>query len=80
MQTPEPLGSSEDNEAIIVKADEVDEAGADISTISPENASESEFTDRIETRRALGLGDGRTHLSRRAPRKRETLFFKFNST
>ena len=42
----------EDNEAIIVKADEVDEAGADISTISPTDASESEFNARIETRRA----------------------------
>ena len=58
MQTPEPLGPSEDNEAIIVKADEVDEAGADISTISPENASESEFTDRIETRRAQDAQPG----------------------
>ena len=43
----EPL----DPDAIIVKADEVDEAGADISAISPTNASESEFNDRIESRR-----------------------------
>ena len=58
MQNTESLGVSEDNEAIIVKADEVDEAGADISTISPENASESEFTDRIESRRAQDAQPG----------------------
>ena len=53
MDDTEPLGPSEESDAIIVKADEVDEAGADISTISPtENSSESEFTDRIESRRA----------------------------
>lgn len=45
-------GTVDESEAIIVKADEVDEAGADISTISPTDSSESEFTDRIETRRA----------------------------
>ena len=46
-------GAKEDSEAIIVKADEVDEAGADISTISPQNASDpSEFNARIESRRA----------------------------
>ncbi|KAG8531971.1 uncharacterized protein KY384_003607 [Bacidia gigantensis] len=40
-------------DAIIVRADEVDEAGADISTISPtETSSESDFNARIENRRA----------------------------
>ena len=40
-------------DAIIVKADEVDEAGADISTISPTStSSETDFTTRIENRRA----------------------------
>lgn len=51
-------GVVNDNEAIIVKADEVDEAGADISTISPSDSSESEFTDRIETRRAQDAQSG----------------------
>ena len=48
----------DEGDAIIVKADEVDEAGADISTISPTHSSESEFTDRIETRRALDAQSG----------------------
>ena len=52
MEYVESSGTSEDSDAIIVKADEVDEAGADISTISPTDASESEFNARIETRRA----------------------------
>ena len=52
MAYTEPLGASEENDAIIVKADEVDEAGADISTISPADGSESEFNARIESRRA----------------------------
>ena len=39
MEYTEPLGASEENDAIIVKADEVDEAGADISTISPVDGS-----------------------------------------
>ena len=52
MEYTEPLGASEGNDAIIVKADEVDEAGADISTISPADGSESEFNARIESRRA----------------------------
>ena len=52
MEYTEPLGASEENDAIIVKADEVDEAGADISTISPADGSESEFNARIESRRA----------------------------
>lgn len=42
----------EETSAIIVKADEVDEAGADISTISPRNSSGAEFDERIESRRA----------------------------
>ena len=58
MQDPEPQGAAEESDAIIVKADEVDEAGADISTISPTNATESEFTDRIETRRAQDAKPG----------------------
>lgn len=52
MDYTEPDGSSEERDAIIVKADEVDESGADISTISPTDAPESEFTERIESRRA----------------------------
>ena len=52
MEYAEPAGVNEDSDAIIVKADEVDEAGADISTISPTDESESEFNARIETRRA----------------------------
>ena len=47
------MADSEDGDAIIVKADEVDEAGADISAISPTDATESEFTERIESRRAF---------------------------
>ena len=38
--------------AIIVKADEVDEAGADISTISLADTSPADFDERIESRRA----------------------------
>ena len=52
MDYTEPDGHNEDGDAIIVKADEVDESGADISTISPTDAPESEFTERIESRRA----------------------------
>ena len=52
MDYTEPDGPSDDGDAIIVKADEVDESGADISTISPTDAPESEFTERIESRRA----------------------------
>lgn len=52
MDFPEPLRGPEEPEAIIVKADEVDEAGADISTISPTDTTPSEFEARIETRRA----------------------------
>lgn len=43
--------SAEEHSAIIVKADEVDEAGADISTISRRNSSSAEFDERIESRR-----------------------------
>ena len=46
------MTSSEEQDPIIVRADEVDDAGADISTISSTDASESEFTERIESRRA----------------------------
>ena len=52
MDYTEPIEASEASDAIIVKADEVDEAGADISTISPNDASASEFNARIESRRA----------------------------
>lgn len=51
MDYVQPSSASGESDAIIVKADEVDEAGADISTISPTDASESEFNARIETRR-----------------------------
>ena len=52
MEFPTPQVEPVETEAIIVKADEVDEAGADISTISPTDTSESEFNARIESRRA----------------------------
>ena len=53
MDLKHPTVGTSDTEAIIVRADEVDEAGADISTISPQTASdESDFNDRIESRRA----------------------------
>ncbi|KAK4690707.1 hypothetical protein P7C71_g6148, partial [Lecanoromycetidae sp. Uapishka_2] len=54
MEDANTSASSQDSEAIIVKADEVDEAGADISTISPNDATESEsdLNARIESRRA----------------------------
>ena len=42
----------ENTTAIIVKADEVDEAGADISTISLADSSPADFDERIESRRA----------------------------
>ena len=42
----------ETTNAIIVKADEVDEAGADISTISLADSSPADFDERIESRRA----------------------------
>lgn len=54
MEYAEPVGEGEatDPNAIIVKADEVDESGADISTISPTDTTDSEFNERIESRRA----------------------------
>ena len=52
MDCTELDGPNEEGDAIIVKADEVDESGADISTISPTDTSELEFTERIESRRA----------------------------
>ena len=58
MEYTEPLGASEENEAIIVKADEIDEAGADISTITPNDASESDFNARIESRRTQDAQTG----------------------
>ena len=58
MEYTESLGESEANDAIIVKADEVDEAGADISTISPTDAPESEFNARVESRRAQDAQTG----------------------
>lgn len=50
----------DDTAAIIVKADEVDESGADISTISPTDNTPSEFEARIETRRAQDAQVGGT--------------------
>ncbi len=58
MEFSGPSSAPEDSDAIIVKADEVDEAGADISTISPTDTSESEFNARIETRRAQDAQSG----------------------
>ena len=58
MDFNEPRVATDENDAIIVKADEVDEAGADISTISPTDTSESEFNARIETRRAQDAQPG----------------------
>lgn len=58
MEFSDTKSAPEDSDAIIVKADEVDEAGADISTISPTDTSESEFNARIETRRAQDAQQG----------------------
>ena len=52
MDYDEAVAKQEDNDAIIVKADEVDEAGADISAILPTDTIEAEFSQRIELRRA----------------------------
>lgn len=53
MEYTEPCTDPEDTDAVIVKADEVDEAGADISTIVPApNHSDTDFDQRIESRRA----------------------------
>lgn len=52
MEYPEPCNEPEETDAVIVKADEVDEAGADISTIVPTDSSGTDFDERIESRRA----------------------------
>lgn len=52
MDFTDPRNVPDDTAAIIVKADEIDESGADISTISPTDNTPSEFEARIETRRA----------------------------
>lgn len=52
MTHPEADVQREILSAIIVKADEVDEAGADISTISLADSSPADFDERIESRRA----------------------------
>lgn len=58
MDYAEPPNVPADTAAIIVKADEVDEAGADISTISAADNTPSEFEARIETRRAQDAQGG----------------------
>lgn len=58
MEYTEPCAEPEERGAVIVKADEVDEAGADISTIIPSNSSETEFDQRIESRRAQDAQPG----------------------
>lgn len=52
MTHPGADAERETTTAIIVKADEVDEAGADISTISLADSSPADFDERIESRRA----------------------------
>lgn len=52
MTNPGEDAERETPTAIIVKADEVDEAGADISTISQADSSPADFDERIESRRA----------------------------
>lgn len=51
MEATEAMPAAESADPIIVKADEVDEAGADISTI-PDAATDGELTAQIESRRA----------------------------
>lgn len=59
MEYTEPTEVGGETDAIIVKADEVDEAGADISTISPTDTfNETDFNDRIESRRAQDAQSG----------------------
>lgn len=58
MDYPEKCNEPEGNDPVIVKADEVDEAGADISTIVPNNSTDAEFDKRIETRRAQDAEGG----------------------
>lgn len=60
MDFTDPPSVPDDTAAIIVKADEVDESGADISTISPTDNTPSEFEARIETRRAQDAQVGGT--------------------
>ena len=52
MEDREALETPGDGNAIIVKADEVDEAGADISTLSSSDAPDSDLSARVESRRA----------------------------
>lgn len=52
MEYTEPCTDPEETDAVIVKADEVDEAGADISTIVPSDRTGADFDERIESRRA----------------------------
>lgn len=58
MEYTEPCTEPEETDAVIVKADEVDEAGADISTIVPTNSSGTDFDERIESRRAQDAQTG----------------------
>lgn len=58
MDYPEKCDEPEGNDPVIVKADEVDEAGADISTIVPNDSTDAEFDKRIETRRAQDAEGG----------------------
>lgn len=58
MNYPEKCNETEGNDPVIVKADEVDEAGADISTIVPNDSTDAEFNKRIETRRAQDAEGG----------------------
>ena len=58
MDYPEKCNENEGNDPVIVKADEVDEAGADISTIVPNDSTDAEFNKRIETRRAQDAEGG----------------------
>lgn len=58
MDYTEPCTEPEETAAVIVKADEVDEAGADISTIVPNDSSSAEFDERIESRRAQDAETG----------------------
>ena len=54
MDNMNPLSEQGDGDAIIVKADEVDESGADISTISP--TDDPDFDTRIEARQTAHAG------------------------
>lgn len=52
MEYSESGTDPEESDAVIVKADEVDEAGADISTIVPTDPAGTDLDERIESRRA----------------------------